>query len=313
MGYQSVMVTDEYTEDIEPADIISPVLRMQANIKAYEFYNRQDNLNDSKRIYELRDMAREIVDEVILMEGKVLVEFPELKTFDDYLYLHSVNVAVLGVLLGRKLELNDKMLEDYVMGALLHDIGKVDIPQEILRKNGPLDQTEFEVMKKHPRTGYNILQRSLFLKPRSFVISLQHHEAFDGSGYPNGKQKEEIHVFSRIAAVVDIFDALTSDRPYKKRWSFKRTREHFNSIKKKLDPSALGAFLKIVPLYLVGSTVKLSTGEVAVVISNRTFDFNKPVVRVINDQNGRVIPKNEVYQIELTQHPEIKILASYDE
>jgi HD-GYP domain-containing protein (c-di-GMP phosphodiesterase class II) len=209
--------------------------------------------------------------------------------------------------------LNDKLLEDYVVGALLHDIGKVDIPLEILRKGGPLTDVEFEVMKKHPRSGYNILQRSNYLKPRSFVISLQHHETFDGSGYPAGKTGEETHIFSRIAAVVDIFDALTSDRPYKKRWAFKKTREYFDSIKKKLDPKALEVLFNIIPLYPIGSTVKLSSGEIALVISNHASDFTKPIVRIIQDQQGRKIPKGQTYQIDLLEHSQINIVASVDE
>jgi HD-GYP domain-containing protein (c-di-GMP phosphodiesterase class II) len=238
------------------------------------------------------------------------VEFPEIKTFEDYVYLHSVNVTVIGALIGWNLGFNDSMLEDFAIGALLHDIGKIEVPSGILKKPGPLSEDEFEIMKRHTRDGFNLLQKSAFINPRSFTISLQHHEAYDGSGYPSGKHGEEIHIFSRMVEVVDIFDALTSDRPYKKRWSFYKTISYMGKvIRKKLDPKIYEIFSKLVPPYPVGSTVKLSTNETGIIFTNHPGNFEMPRIRIIRDAKGEVLPRESIYELNLVEHPEIKIVS----
>lgn len=310
LGYHSVYVIDELSEDIEIKELISPLVRSDAISNCYDFHENIGLINNLRRVESLREAARNIIVEVMAVGKHASIEFPEIKSYDNYLYLHSVNVAVMGALMGLSLNLREDALFDFALGAMLHDIGKVETPAEILQKPGPLSEDEFHVMKKHPRDGFELLNRSTFIKPRSFTVALQHHEAYDGSGYPTGKKGDEIHIFSRLASVVDIFDALTTDRPYKPRWSFHRTLSFMkNKMSKKLDPAIFELFIKHTPEYPIGAMVILSSGETAIVTSS--FKVNK--VKVIKDSKGITLDKSASYELNLTENTDIKILRGVED
>lgn len=315
MGYQSVYALDDLTEDIEPQELISPIVRTQANSTVFEFHEKVELLNNLRKFEQLRQIANDIIYEVLGLDLKeTTIDFPEIKSFDNYLYLHSVNVAVLGTIICYKLRLHEEVMLDYALGAMLHDIGKVETPAEILHKPGPLSEDEFDVIKKHSRDGFALLSQSSFMKPRSFSIALQHHEAYDGSGYPAGKKGEEIHQFSRIASVVDIFDALTTDRPYKKRWSFHKTLNLMkNRISKRLDPEVMEVLLSLVPEFPAGLVVKLSTGESGIIISANPNMRLDPKVRIIEDAKGNKLNKEWVYEINLGEFKEIRIVSTSED
>lgn len=309
MGYKHVYVVDEYTEDIQPTELIGPELRAQADAIVFEMLSDTDIVGDKDKIEELRDISREIIAEVFARGNRVTIDLTEIKTFDNYVYLHSVNVAALGVFIGRDIGMGGKELEDYAVGALLHDIGKVQIPMEIIVKNGPLTEEEFKIMQTHTRKGFDLLITNNYLKPRSYAISLNHHESYDGSGYPLGLEGERIHIFSRIAKACDVFDALTSDRPYKNSWSFSKTIHYMsNKIRAKFDSTVLYALFNRVPPYPVGSTVKLSTGEVGLVVENNYFNLSRPRVRIIQDPEGKSLQKGSMNEIKLEENPNIKIV-----
>lgn len=314
LGYHNIYVLDELTEDIEPPEIIGSALRMQASSMVYELHNQKELLRKDNKISGLRTLVKDMILEIFRLSKETTIDFPEIKTFDNYLYSHSVNVSVLGILIGWDLGLNDRKLEDFGVGALLHDIGKIEIPQEILNKDGPLTEDEFTTMKKHTLIGFEMQQKSRYIKPLSYTIALQHHESYDGTGYPRGRKKEEIHIFSRMAEVVDIFDALTSDRPYKPSWSFIRTLNYLRECSaKKIDPEIFEVFAKRVPQYPLGSTVELSTGELGIVFQNDPGNFEKPHIRIFRDAKGREIPKAAVYEINLAEHQGVNIVSSYED
>ena len=314
MGYQSIYAIDDLSEDIESRELISPQVRTQASTAVFEIHEKTDLLKNIKKVEALKQIARDIIIEVVNLDYQsTTIDFPEIKSFDNYLYLHSVNVAVLGVIVGWKLGMKQSDLEDYALGAMLHDIGKIDVSSDIIQKPGRLTGEEFEEVKKHSRNGFQRLSQCSFLKPTSFSISLQHHEAFDGTGYPAGRKGEEIHVFSRIAAVVDIFDALTTDRPYKKRWDFHQTLEYLrNDAVKKLDPKILNVLLKLVPDYPRGTYIELSTGEHGLVISNQPHNIRDPKIRITTDAKGKPLPKDAIHEIALGGQREIQIVSSIE-
>lgn len=310
-GFQSIFISDEYTSDIAPQEIIPLNLRFQANSIVHEFLNKEDLLQNRVKMADLRAIARDLVVEIRGLSKEVLLDFPEIKTYSDYVYLHSVNIATLGLLVGRDVGLGESELEDFAIGALLHDIGKLKVPQELLSRAGPLTEDEFEKIKEHSRIGFELLYERSHIQPRSYAVALQHHESFDGNGYPAGRRGEEIHKFSRIAKVVDIFDALTSDRPYKKCWSFLSTLVYLTkNIPGKFDPVILKAFLKRVPPLPTGSMVKLSTGEIGTVSQNYYNHITLPSVRIIRDSEGKDISQDSVYEINLSEKKDISIVAN---
>lgn len=310
LGFHSVFVNDKIDEDIQPSEVLKPSLRYQANKMVFEIINREELVENRRKIADLRLLVRDMISEVVENDVNITIDMPEIKTFSNYVYLHSVNVAVLGILIGKDLGFTEEDLEHYAIGALLHDIGKIEIPDSIIGKEGPLTKEEFAIMKQHTRKGFNLLNSKAPITESSYVIALQHHEAYDGTGYPDGRFGEDIEEFSRVAAVVDIFDALTSDRPYKKRWSFYNTLSHLsNGVKSKLDPKALEIFLKRVPPYPLGSTVRLSTGEIGIISRNNKDDLTRPTVRVIKDIDGNDIPEDLLFEVDLTENLGTSIIS----
>ncbi len=313
LGYAHIYVVDKYTEDLKPVDLVGSRLRAEANEIVFEILSNQELVTDNDKMDQLRTVARDMVAEIVTQGSGFTLDLTEVKTFENYVYLHSVNVAAMGILVGRDLKMRKTEMEDFAVGAMLHDIGKVHIPFGILAKAGPLDDEEYTVMKKHTREGFELLSENNLIKPRSQAMALNHHESFDGTGYPLGIKGKEIHIFSRIARVCDVFDALTSDRPYKGRWNFNSTIKYMTSdLRVKFDEAILRIFLGRVPNYSVGSMVKLNTGEEAVVVRNNFTSLKLPVVRIVKDSKGREIPRGSREEINLEENMNIRIALSLD-
>jgi putative nucleotidyltransferase with HDIG domain len=162
-------------------------------------------------------LVEEISDSVTRNPG-ALISLARLKTADDYTYMHSVAVCALMVALARQLRLNDEQTRLAGMAGLLHDLGKAAIPLAVLNKPGKLTDAEFEIVRNHPVEGYHMLKEGAKVPDAVLDACLHHHEKIDGSGYPDKLQGEGISVIARMAAICDVYDAITSDRPYKRGW-----------------------------------------------------------------------------------------------
>lgn len=215
-------------------------------------------------------IAFEMVLPIVSMPGVMANLFNVIKNHDDYTYKHSLNVAIICGLLGKWLENEEKVVQTFILTGLLHDIGKTQIPLDILNKPGKLSPAEFEVIKKHTILGYSLMQeatKAIPLPKKILLGILLHHERCDGSGYPRGLIHNKIPLVARIIAIADIYDAMVSERCYKEAVSpFEvvkvLTQEMFN----KLDPTICTVFLNNVRNYLVGNIVELSTGKTAEVV-----------------------------------------------
>jgi HD-GYP domain-containing protein (c-di-GMP phosphodiesterase class II) len=193
---------------------------------------------------------------------------------------------VIAIAIGVSLELNRRELYYLGMAAMLHDIGKKFISSEILDKEGPLTDSEFIEIKKHPKLGYEHIKDNYNLPASVYIAILQHHEKFDGSGYPDSKNGKDISLFGRILLVADIYDALVSKRPYHNAYSPSEAIEYIMSSNGAMfDPNILEAFLKKVAAYPIGSCVELSNGIKALVVENFQDANLRPLVRYINE-NG---------------------------
>ena len=190
----------------------------------------------------MRDSSRKI-SEAYDQTLEVLAGTLEMRDIDTE--EHSRRVTDLTVRLAEKMGASEEEIENMYRGALLHDIGKISIPDSVLLKEGPLSEDEWKVMKTHPTTAYEVLSQVEYLRP-SLDIPYCHHERWNGSGYPRGLKGEEIPLAARIFAVVDVYDALTSDRPYRKAWSKEKTVEYLLENSGKLfDPAVIEKFLEI--------------------------------------------------------------------
>ena len=210
-----------------------------------------------------------------------LLSIVRLKTADDYTYMHSVAVCGLMIALGRVLGLEGEELRQVGLGGLLHDLGKISMPMEVLNKPGKLTDEEFATIKGHPRAGWKILKKSNEVSETPLDICLHHHERVDGNGYPERISGDALTLHARMGAVCDVYDAITSDRPYKAGWapaeSIKRMSEW---CKGQFDETVFKAFVKTMGIYPTGSLVKLKSGRLGVVTDQSEGSLLQPRVKV---------------------------------
>ena len=227
-----------------------------------------------------QNLVEEISDSVTRNPG-ALISLARLKTADDYTYMHSVAVCALMVALAKQLKLNDDQTRLAGMAGLLHDLGKAAIPLSVLNKPGKLTDKEFTVVRSHPVEGYHMLKEGGSVPDAVLDACLHHHEKMDGSGYPDKLKGENISVIARMTAICDVYDAVTSDRPYKSGWdpseSLRRmaewTSDHF-------DARLFQAFVKSIGIYPVGSLVRLTSGRIGVVMEQAPTALTMPTVKV---------------------------------
>jgi putative nucleotidyltransferase with HDIG domain len=227
-----------------------------------------------------RKLVEEISDSVTRNPG-ALISLARLKSADDYTYMHSVAVCALMIALGRLLGLDEDLNRRLGIAGLLHDLGKAMVPLEILNKPGKLTDEEFEIMKRHPEEGIKLLQGSSMTDDIVFDVVLHHHEKTGGTGYPEKRKGSEISLYAKMGAVCDVYDAITSNRPYKAGWdpaeSLRKMAEwsdgHF-------DPTVFQAFVKSLGIYPIGSLVRLSSGRLGVVVSQSPKSLLTPRIKV---------------------------------
>lgn len=242
---------------------------------------------DTEAVYKVVDG---LVDSVLRNED-ALTSLSRLKSYDEYTFFHSVNTAVLGITLGRSLDFDRGMLRGLGTGALLHDVGKMKIPLAILNKPDKLKDYEFEIIKQHTLRGAEILAGTTGLEEDTIRPALEHHERVNGTGYPLGKTREKLTLFGLISSVVDVYDAVTSDRVYHKAMQPHEALKLLFSLGQKgnLDAPLVERFIKCIGIYPVGSCVLLNTGETALVQQIRQDRPLRPRLILVRDANGHPI------------------------
>ena len=224
-----------------------------------------------------------LVDDVVESIDRhpdALLSLARLKTADEYTYMHSVAVCALMVALGRQLGLNDAQCREAGMAGMMHDLGKAAMPQDVLNKPGKLTNEEFEIIKQHPRRGYEMLLEGAKVSDGVMDVCLHHHERYDGTGYPDKLAAEKISLLARMGAVCDVYDAVTSDRPYKAGWDPAHALSQMATWKGHFDTTVFQTFVKSVGIYPTGSLVKMRSGRLAVVLEQNPSALTKPRVKL---------------------------------
>ncbi|MBA5604370.1 HD-GYP domain-containing protein [Duganella sp. FT3S] len=259
--------------------------------------------------------ASALVEEIaasVMRNPQALVALSRLKTSDDYTYMHSVAVCAMMIALARQLGLSEQEVQACGEAGLLHDIGKMAIAPAILNKPGRLTDEEFSSVRTHPRAGYEMLAAVGGMSCTVLDVCLHHHEKYDGSGYPSRLSGDAISLYARMGAVCDVYDAVTSNRPYKAGWcpaeSLRRMAEwtkegHF-------DPTLFTAFVKCVGIYPIGTLLKLTSGRLAVVV-DISKSLLRPVVKVLFSTKSMTYLPPQV--VDLSLLPDTEAVASRED
>ena len=329
-GIVSVWIDDGLSEGIEPADVLKEATRQRAATAIRDAFrdvsdaiSRGGTLSDGT-VREMQAVAELIVGDVSRNIHSALA-LNDLANADGYTLKHSLAVTTLGLSLGvrvmRKYGWVDGLgkrrydgIEDRLtalgVGLLLHDIGKLAVPSAILQKPGKLDDEEWKAMKAHPMLGVQILKKAEGISPLSRAVVRSHHERWHGGGYPDSQAGTEIHQFARIAAVADVYDALTSNRYYRKAMP---PNEGYDFIVeragKDFDPEVVDIFKTFVSPFPEGTCVLLSDGTRALVAEVRQHAVKAPRVRIIADADGAICEPREV---ELAEQPSLTIVSTAD-
>lgn len=230
-----------------------------------------------------------VVDDIVgsvNRHGDALISLTRLKTADEYTYLHSVAVCALMVSLGRNLGLSEEECRLAGMAGLMHDIGKAGTPLEVLNKPGSLTDEEFAIMRRHPEIGEHMLRDSGMKNEKVLDVVRHHHERMSGNGYPDRLPGGKISILARMGSVTDVYDAITSNRPYKAGWDPAESLAKMASWKGHFDDEVLKAFIRSLGIYPTGSLVKLSSGRLAVVVEQNPSRITSPKVKVFFSTNS---------------------------
>ena len=259
------------------------------------------------------ELALPIVEEISASVSRnpgAIISLARLKTSDDYTYMHSVAVCALMVALAKQLKLDEAATREAGLAGLLHDLGKAMIPNEILNKPGKLTDEEFTIIKTHPAEGHRMLLEGHGVGEIPLDVCLHHHEKMDGSGYPDRLPGEKISLHAKMGAVCDVYDAITSNRPYKAGWDpAESLRKMAEWAKGHFDEVVFQAFVKSLGIYPIGSLIRLESGRLGVVIEQSQKSLLTPKVKVFFSTKAQAYIQPEVVDL---SHGRDKVVARED-
>ncbi|MDL2232422.1 HD-GYP domain-containing protein [Ruminococcaceae bacterium OttesenSCG-928-L11] len=286
LGYGGVYIRDPRFEDIAPSDIVKTDTRIQLIRSARELqqqaesgYFERSNIRMTKVSQDKLIMP---VMEEIIANPKRMLDYVDAKPYEDYVYYHSANVVILSLLVGIEMGLSGTQLYELGLSSMLYDLGNIFVPKAILNKPGKLSPEEFEEIKKHTDLGFEYLRNHFDISIEGCMGALQHHEYYDGSGYPNGLKKDRISIFGRIIAITDVYDALTSRRPFRQPM-FPATAMDYININSgtKFDPKVVAALRNVVASYPSGICVEMASGARCIVTENTPGFTDRPKLRLL--------------------------------
>ncbi len=306
-GVSMVSIKDPLLQDIKVQDVVSETTRREA---IANLYGAMQCVQSGKNLdlRAIQKTAGTLTDE-ILRNRHVLVNLSDIRTSDNQLFIHSLNVCMMSLVIGIGLGYNTQQLRELAIGALLHDIGKVAKPASDIQIAGHQPEEEH-----HTWVGFNLLRKKHEMSIVSAHIALQHHEWVDGSGVPRGLSGPEIHEFAKIVAITNYYDNLVS--PFSEEEETCHPYEACEKImalaNKRFDHDMVIRFLRSIAVYPTGSSLRLSTGEVAVVIDQNRGLPSRPVVRVFKKEGGRshvLEEEHKMIDVDLSEEPTVFITA----
>jgi len=308
-GITEIFIDDPYSEGLSIPELIKEeeITDVKAQVKQLMTSPSVKVSVDEKKVGQIV----ETLISKILENDNIVATLGDVRSIDEYTFSHSVNVCVISLVTGIGIGLKDDDLRELGTGALLHDIGKLMVDEAILNKPTTLLSTEYEEVKKHTRYGYDLLRDSGNFSKMVCEIALSHHERLDGSGYPQKLRSSDIQLPARIVAIADVYDALTTDRVYRKKMMPHDVLDYMLSLGgKHFDKNLLDAFVRHIAYYPVGTAVILNSAEKGLVSEYNPYFPNRPVVRVVIDENGHSLKSYR--EVDLSQKLEYRVVAIWD-
>jgi len=256
----------------------------------------------------------ESLAQAVAQNRTALLALTALKNYDNYTFTHMVNVSILTMGQARGLGIDGSLLREFGLSALMHDIGKVKTPTEILNKPDKLDAREFEIMKRHTVDGAEILRCTKEMPPLASIVAFEHHLRLDGTGYPDGVSRGQLNLATMLCGVADVYDAMRSKRHYQQAFPTDRILAVLQQNDgKQFDQNLIRRFAQLVGIYPVGNLVRLSTNEIAVVLKTYAPDPYRPRVRVLRDADGSDLNHpHDMNLWEATERQTVSIQAPLD-
>lgn len=286
-----------------PADDDSGDAHLADALRLYEHARQttqevfsQARLGKSLDVEKCKELVEQIATSVA-HHADALLGIVRLKRADEYTYLHSIAVCTMMVALGRTLGLDDTACQQAGLAGYLHDIGKAFIPLDLLNKPDRLSEQEYRIIQRHPALGHAYLSGLMGVPDYVLDVCLHHHEKIDGSGYPTRQQGQQISLYARMAAVCDVYDAVTSHRPYKSAWDPAESLSRMASWQGHFDRAIFLAFVKTLGIYPLGSIVTLQSGRTALVIRQNHRDLTRPVVKAFTTSSTMEVLEHELIDL----------------
>jgi len=299
LGFRYIYVRDEtFGETDDEEDVISEETRI-ATIRLVKKTFSQLQQDRKINTIALRKIVNNVLDE-IMDNSNVLLSISDISTLDNIVFYHSVSVCTLSIMTGITMGYNDTKLKELGIGALLHDIGKSKIDQELIKREGDLSEEEYTLLSKHPELGYAIIKDYGDLSLLSAHVAFQHHERWDGKGYPRQLAGNNIHEYARIVSAANTYDELMTYRPNRPSY---QVNQSIGLIKRMsgvyFDPRVVVAMISNIASYPLGSFLKLNTGDIGIVSRLNSDTPQRPVIRIILDKNLRRV--RESHEIDLSR------------
>ncbi|NEU04740.1 MULTISPECIES: HD-GYP domain-containing protein [Clostridium] len=306
LGVYYIYIEDKRLDDVDVEDCKLNVLK-QDTVKSLNKVMNNVGMFNKTTTKEYLNRVTDLIN-YILDDGDINKSLFDIKTYDNYTMIHSVDTGVMAAFMGIGIGLKKNELNDLVVGGILHDVGKVKVPISVIDKKGPLTSEEFEEIKKHPLYGIEILEKNIAIPESALKIVEQHHEKVNGKGYPYGLSDLQINKKAKIVSVCDVYDAVSSDRSYRKRFSPKEAYELILSDSgRSFDEDVVRTFRKVFSVYPLGSCVKLSDGREGYVIKQNENFPDRPIIRMLYDyKTGMPI---KFYEIDLLKELNLVIVA----
>lgn len=281
LGVQKVAIYSPEEEEVGEEELEQKLEEVKYERSKEKIMGVFENINRGKELQQ--EEVKEVVEDVMEINSNVNVMklLTQVRDRDDYTYNHSVNVGLMAMMFGRWLDMPEKDIKKLTYAGFLHDIGKAQVPEEILKKEGPLTEEEYAEVKKHSIYGYKLVKDNMYISQKTAQAILCHHERKNGKGYPLGLSGEDIPYFARIIGIIDTYDAMTSDRPYKQHEvPFEVLKLLGQESLQVFDISLLETFTKNVASYHQGEKIRLNNGEIGELVFIDPSQPTSPIVKV---------------------------------